>query len=234
MKSSWGIAVVAAAVLVSVAGCAGSDPSAEPAPTVTVTASASSAPSASPAPVDELASVDTIVVTAAGLSLRQGDSELAMLDVVALPLDEAVALLSRALGEPQEAGVEEGHCTTAQTRWLWGESTYLGTPDLYTDEGTLTFVTLDTSVSTSDGREVRLETTGGLAVGDPVAPLVEATDPALVDDFSVEPGRDLNLVYDLVRIDQLSDEQSPYGASVGSVDGVVTAIRGQSMLKDYC
>ena len=234
MKSSWGIAVVAAAVLVSVAGCAGSDPSAEPAPTVTVTASASSAPSASPAPVDELASVDTVVVTAAGLSLRQGDSELAMLDVVALPLDEAVALLSRALGEPQEAGVEEGHCTTAQTRWLWGDSTYLGTPDLYTDEGTLTFVTLDTSVSTSDGREVRLETTGGLAVGDPVAPLVEATDPALVDDFSVEPGRDLNLVYDLVRIDQLSDEQSPYGASVGSTDGLVTAIRGQSMLKDYC
>ena len=234
MKSSWGIAVVAAAVLVSVAGCAGSDPSAEPAPTVTVTASASSAPSASPAPVDELASVDTVVVTAAGLSLRQGDSELAMLDVVALPLDEAVALLSRVLGEPQEAGVEEGHCTTAQTRWLWGESTYLGTPDLYTDEGTLTFVTLDASVSTSDGREVRLETTGGLAVGDPVAPLVEATDPALVDDFSVEPGRNLNLVYDLVRIDQLSDEQSPYGASVGSVDGVVTAIRGQSMLKDYC
>ena len=234
MKSSWGIAVVAAAVLVSVAGCAGSDPTAEPAPTVTVTASASSTPSASPAPVDELASVDTIVVTAAGLSLRQGDSELAMLDVVALPLDEAVALLSRVLGEPQEAGVEEGHCTTAQTRWLWGDSTYLGTPDLYTDEGTLTFVTLDTSVSTSDGREVRLETTGGLAVGDPVAPLVEATDPALVDDFSVEPGRNLNLVYDLVRIDQLSDEQSPYGASVGSVDGVVTAIRGQSMLKDYC
>jgi hypothetical protein len=234
MKSSWGIAVVAAAVLVSVVGCAGSDPSAEPAPTVTVTASASSTPSASPAPVDELASVDTIVVTAAGLSLRQGDSELAMLDVVALPLDEAVALLSRALGEPEEAGVEEGHCTTAQTRWLWGESTYLGTPDLYTDEGTLTFVTLDTSVSTSDGREVRLETTGGLAVGDPVAPLVEATDPALVDDFSGEPDRNLNLVYDLVRIDQLSDEQSPYGASVGSVDGVVTAIRGQSMLKDYC
>jgi len=234
MKSSWGIAVVAAAVLVSVAGCAGSDPTAEPAPTVTVTASASSTPSASPAPVDELASVDTIVVTAAGLSLRQGDSELAMLDVVALPLDEAVALLSRVLGEPQEAGVEEGHCTTAQTRWLWGDSTYLGTPDLYTDEGTLTFVTLDASVSTSDGREVRLETTGGLAVGDPVAPLVEATDPALVDDFSVEPGRNLNLVYDLVRIDQLSDEQSPYGASVGSVDGVVTAIRGQSMLKDYC
>jgi len=234
MKSSWGIAVVAAAVLVSVAGCAGSDPTAEPAPTVTVTASANSTPSASPAPVDELASVDTIVVTAAGLSLRQGDSELAMLDVVALPLDEAVALLSRVLGEPQEAGVEEGHCTTAQTRWLWGDSTYLGTPDLYTDEGTLTFVTLDTSVSTSDGREVRLETTGGLAVGDPVAPLVEATDPALVDDFSVEPGRNLNLVYDLVRIDQLSDEQSPYGASVGSVDGVVTAIRGQSMLKDYC
>lgn len=234
MKSSWGIAVVTAAVLVSVAGCAGSDPAAEPAPTVTVTASASSTPSASPAPVDELASVDTVVVTAAGLSLRQGDSELAMLDVVALPLDEAVALLSRALGEPEEAGVEEGHCTTAQTRWLWGESTYLGTPDLYTDEGTLTFVTLDTSVSTSDGREVRLETTGGLAVGDPVAPLVQATDPALVDDFSVEPGRNLNLVYDLVRIDQLSDEQSPYGASVGSVDGVVTAIRGQSMLKDYC
>ena len=234
MKSSWGIAVVAAAVLVSVAGCAGSDPTAEPAPTVTVTASASSTPSASPAPVDELASVDTIVVTAAGLSLRQGDSELAMLDVVDLPLDEAVVLLSRALGEPEEAGVEEGHCTTAQTRWLWGDSTYLGTPDLYTDEGTLTFVTLDASVSTSDGREVRLETTGGLAVGDPVAPLVEATDPALVDDFSVEPGRNLNLVYDLVRIDQLSDEQSPYGASVGSVDGVVTAIRGQSMLKDYC
>ena len=235
----WAAAAVLVATM-TVAGCASGaapgDGDATPRATATAAASAPAPEAtATPAPApDPLASVDTIVVSAAGLSLRQGESELASLDVVALPLDEAVALLSRALGEPEEAGVQQGHCTTAQTRWLWGDTTYLGTPDLYTDEGTLTFVTLDTSVSTSDGREVRLETTGGLAVGDPVAPLVEATDPALVDDFSVEPGRNLNLVYDLVRIDQLSDEQSPYGASVGSVDGVVTAIRGQSMLKDYC
>ena len=239
----WAAAAVLVATM-TVAGCAsGAAPGdGDATPRATATAAASTpAPApeatATPAPApDPLASVDTIVVTAAGLSLRQGESELASLDVVALPLDEAVALLTRALGEPREAGVQEDHCQPAQTRWGWGEGTYLGTPDLHTDEGTLTFGTKDTSIETSDGRSVRLQTPGGVAVGDPIAPLAEATDPAYTDDFSADPSREvLSLVYDLVRADEVSgDEISPYGASVHSIDGLVTAILGPSTLKDYC
>ncbi|MBD8583651.1 hypothetical protein IFT90_03660 [Frigoribacterium sp. CFBP 8766] len=241
----WAATAVLVATM-TVAGCAsgaapGEAGDGDATPRATATAAASTpAPAeatATPAPApDALASVDTIVVTAAGLSLRQGEVELASLDVVALPLDEAVALLTRALGEPREAGVEEDHCQPAQTRWGWGEGTYLGTPDLYTDEGTLTFTTKDTSIETDDGRSVRLQTPGGIAVGDPIAPLAEATDPAYTDDFSADPSREvLSLVYDLVRADEVSgDEISPYGASVHSIDGLVTAILGPSTLKDYC
>jgi hypothetical protein len=238
MRSSWRVAVVAAAVLVSVSACSGAGQvgeAATPAATVTVTASPSGTPEPT-ATTDELASVDTVVVSSAGLSLRRGDVELAAVDVVAMPLDDAVELLTRVLGEPREAGVEGDHCLRAQTRWGWGDGTYLGTPDLYTDEGALTFTTKDTAIETDDGRSVRLQTPGGIAVGDPVAPLAETTDPALVDDFSADPSvPTLALVYDLVRADEISgDEVNPYGASVQSVDGVVEVIRGASFLRDYC
>jgi hypothetical protein len=238
MKSSWGIAVVTAAVLVSLTGCVGGDVVAE-GPTVTATVTAVAEPTSTatpePTPVDELAAVDTIVVSAAGLSLRQGETELAMLDVVALPLDDAVALLSRVLGEPRAAGVESDHCVAAQTRWGWGTATHVGTPDLYTDEGTLTFTARDAAIETPGGRSVRIETTGGLAVGDPIAPLDAATDATVKDDFSVEPGRDLGIVYDLDRTTQItSDEWSPHGASVHSTDGAIEVIRSTSTLKDFC
>jgi hypothetical protein len=240
MKSSWGIAVVTAAVLSSVAGCAGGDvvgsvPTATATATVTAGAEPPSTATPEPTPVDELAAVDTIVVSAAGLSLRQGESELASLDVVAVPLDDAVALLARVLGEPRADGLEGSHCRPAQTRWGWGTATHIGTPDLYTDEGTLTFTARDAAIETPDGRSVRIETTGGLAVGDPIAPLDAATDATVKDDFSVEPGRDLGIVYDLDRTTQISgDEWSPHGASVHSTDGAIEVIRSTSTLKDFC
>jgi hypothetical protein len=235
MKSSWGIAVVTAAVLVSLTGCVDGDVGSSPTVTVTAGAEPTSTATSEPTAVDELAAVDTIVVSAAGLSLRQGETELAMLDVVALPLDEAAALLSRTLGEPRAEGVEADHCRVAQTRWGWGTATHIGTPDLYTDEGTLTFTARDAAIETPDGRSVRIETTGGLAVGDPIVSLDAATDATVKDDFSVEPGRDLGIVYDLDRTEQISpDEWSPHGASVHSTDGVIEVIRSTSTLKDFC
>lgn len=238
MRSFGGIAVVAAALVLSVAGCAGGSTVGE-APTVTVTASPSSDPTSTSTPApeefDELASVDTIVVTSAGLSLRRGESELAALDVAAVPLDDAVALLTRVLGEPRSDGLEDSHCRPAQTRWGWGTATHIGTPDLYTDEGTLTFTARDAAIETPEGRSVRIETTGGLAVGDPVATLDAETDATVKDDFSPGPERSLGIVYDLDRTEQISDgEWSPHGASVHSTDGTIDVIRSTSTLKDFC
>lgn len=253
MKTRGGLWAAAAAVLVTtmtVAGCAaGAAPgepgegSATPRATATAAASTSSATptpeaSATPKPTleaDPLAEVDTIVVSAAGLSLREGGSELATLDVAAVPLDDAVALLSRVLGEPRADGVEESHCRPAQTRWTWGTATRIGTRDLYTDEGTLTFAARDATLETPGGGTVRVETTGGLAVGDPVAPLDATTDATVKDDFSPGADRNLGIVYDLDRTQEISSgEWNPHGASVYSVNGTIEAIRSTSTLKDFC
>jgi len=239
----WAATAVLVATM-TVAGCAsgaatGDAGDGDATPRATATAAASTpAPeaTATPAPApDALASVDTIVVSAAGLSLRQGESELAALDVAAVPLDDAVALLTRVLGEPRPDGLEESHCRPAQTRWGWGTATHIGTPDLYTDEGTLTFTARDATIEAPDGRDVRIETTGGLAVGDPIATLDAETDATVKDDFSPGPGRNLGIVYDLDRTEEISGgEWSPHGASVHSTDGTIEAIRSTSTLKDFC
>ena len=239
----WAAAVVLVATM-TVTGCAsgaatGEAGDGDASPRATTTPAASTpAPEATPttAPAaDPLAAVDTIVVTAAGLSLRQGESELAALDVVAAPLDEAVALLTRVLGEPRPDGLDESHCRPAQTRWGWGAATHIGTPDLYTDAGTLTFTARDAAVETPDGREVRIETTGGLAVGDPIASLDAATDATMKDGASDAANHGLGIVYDLDRTAEIFDgEWSPHGASVYSTDGVIEVIRSTSTLKDFC
>jgi hypothetical protein len=238
----WAAAAVLVATM-TVAGCAsGAAPGdGDATPRATATAAASTpapAPEATATPAlapDPLASVDTIVVSAAGLSFRQGGSELAALDVAAVPLDDAVSLLTRVLGEPRPDGLEQSHCRPAQTRWGWGAATHIGTPDLYTDEGTLTFTARDATIEAPDGRNVRIETTGGLAVGDPIATLDAETDATVKDDFSPGPERSLGIVYDLDRTEEISGgEWSPHGASVSSTDGTIEAIRSTSTLKDFC
>lgn len=237
----WAAAAVLVATM-TVAGCASGaapgeagDGDATPRATAAASTPAPEA-AATPAPApDALASVDTIVVSAAGLSLRQGGAELAALDVAAVPLDDAVALLTRVLGEPRPDGLEESHCRPAQTRWGWGTATHIGTPDLYTDEGTLTFTARDATIEAPDGRTVRIETTGGLAVGDPIASLDAATDATVKDGGSSDAGSSLGIVYDLDHTEEISGgEWSPHGASVYSTDGAIEVIRSTSTLKDFC
>jgi hypothetical protein len=245
MTRRRGTLVAAVAVLLAVTGCTTSGVSDGPSAPASSAAGASTAPSAgaadptgtpvpAPAPVaDPLADVDTIVFSAASLSLRARDVEVASVPLVGEPLDDAVAVLSRVLGEPVADGVEEDHCVAAQTRWAWGE-VRLGTADLYADEGSLVFRAEQPTVSAPDGREVRIETPGGVAVGDPVGPL--ATQVPLEDQDAFDPdgtGR-LSLVVDRVRTRESAGEMYPYGALVWSEGGTVLGLAGPGELKDQC
>ena len=235
MRTSWAISA-AAAVAVSMtavlAGCTSTEaPAAE---------STASDPQATSSPAlesgsDALAGVDSIVVSSAGLSLRDADSEVASIDLVGTTLDDALETLTLVLGAPRSSDVEAGSCVSAQTAWAWGDNTVIGTADALTDEGTLTFGTNQTSVETADGRTVRIETPTGAAVGDPVAPIADGLDASVKDTFDTVPEEErLSVVYDLARNDQVDGEWNPYGASVYSEKGVIEAIRGPGHIKSTC
>jgi hypothetical protein len=227
------------------AGCTTTD-SAAPSATPTSSPSASDSTSPVPAPsttaaapeqgADALDSVDTIVVSATQLSLREADSEVATIGLVGTPLDDAVSTLTEVLGEPRSSNLEAASCVRAQTAWAWGDTTRIGTPDIHTDDGTLSFGTNETAVATSDGRTVRIETLTGEAVGDSVAPLDEAFDATVKDDFATAPDRELlSIVYDLVRNPQVREgDYRPYGASVFSEKGVIASIIGPNEIKSDC
>lgn len=231
------------------AGCTTPDSAAPPVtPTSSPSASASPSASTSPAPApsttaaapeqgeDALDSVDTIVVSATQLSLREADSEVATIALVGTPLDDAVSTLREVLGEPRSSDLEAASCVRAQTAWAWGDTTRIGTPDIHTDDGTLSFGTNETAVATTDGRSVRIESLTGEAVGDSVAPLDEALDSTVKDDFATAPDQELlSIVYDLVRNPQVdSGDYRPYGASVYSEKGVIAAIVGPNEIKSDC
>jgi hypothetical protein len=249
MRSPWGItaaAAVSVSVMAVLAGCTTTDSAAPPA-TPTSSPSASASTSQTPAPsttaaaapeqgADALDSVDTIVVSATQLSLRDADSEVATIGLVGTPLDDAVSTLTEVLGEPRSSNLEAASCVRAQTAWAWGDTTRIGTPDIHTDDGTLSFGTNETAVATSDGRTVRIETLTGEAVGDSVAPLDEAFDATVKDDFATAPDRELlSIVYDLVRNPQVREgDYRPYGASVFSEKGVIASIIGPNEIKSDC
>ncbi|MDY0945764.1 hypothetical protein SOM11_07155 [Frigoribacterium sp. CFBP9039] len=245
MRIPWGITAAAAlsvSVMAMLAGCTATD-SAAPSATPTSSAVASQTPAplttAAAAPeqgADALDSVDTIVVSATQLSLREADSEVASIDLVGTPLDDAVSTLTEVLGEPRQSDLEAASCVRAQTAWAWGDTTRIGTPDQFTDDGTLSFGTNETAVATSDGRSVRIETLTGEAVGDSVAPLDGAFDATVKDDFASVPDQELlSIVYDLVRNPQVKDgDYRPYGASVYSEKGVIEAIQGPNEIKSDC
>ncbi|WP_156357382.1 hypothetical protein [Frigoribacterium sp. Leaf263] len=250
MRSPWGItaaAVLSVSVMAVLAGCTTTD-SAAPSATPTSSPSASASASTSPVPApsttaaapeqgaDALDSVDTIVVSATQLSLREADSEVATIALVGTPLDDAVSTLSEVLGEPRSSDLEAASCVRAQTAWAWGDTTRIGTPDIHTDDGTLSFGTNETAVATSDGRSVRIETLTGEAVGDSVAALDAAFDATVKDDFATAPDRELlSIVYDLVRNPQVREgDYRPYGASVFSERGVIASIIGPNEIKSDC
>jgi hypothetical protein len=236
---------VSVSVMAVLAGCTTTD-SAAPSATPTSSPSASDSTSPVPAPsttaaapeqgADALDSVDTIVVSATQLSLREADSEVATIGLVGTPLDDAVSTLTEVLGEPRSSNLEAASCVRAQTAWAWGDTTRIGTPDIHTDDGTLSFGTNETAVATSDGRTVRIETLTGEAVGDSVAPLDEAFDATVKDDFATAPDRELlSIVYDLVRNPQVREgDYRPYGASVFSEKGVIASIIGPNEIKSDC
>jgi len=235
-------AAVSVSVMAVLAGCTTTD-SAAPTSSPSASASTSQTPapstSAAAAPeqgADALDSVDTIVVSATQLSLRAADSEVASIALVGTPLDDAVSTLTDVLGEPRPSDLEASSCVRAQTAWSWGDATRIGTPDLHTDDGTLSFGTNETAVATTDGRSVRIETLTGEAVGDSVAPLDEALDATVKDDFASVPDQELlSIVYDLVRNPQVdSGDYRPYGASVYSEKGVIAAIVGPNEIKSDC
>lgn len=234
-------AAVSVSVMAVLAGCTTTD-SAAPTTSPSASASTSQAPAPSTtaaAPeqgADALDSVDTIVVSATQLSLRAADSEVASIALVDTPLDDAVSTLTEVLGEPRPSDLEAASCVRAQTAWAWGDTTRIGTPDLHTDDGTLSFGTNETAVATTDGRSVRIETLTGEAVGDSVAPLDEALDATVKDDFASVPDQELlSIVYDLVRNPQVdSGDYRPYGASVYSEKGVIAAIQGPNEIKSDC
>jgi len=234
-------AAVSVSVMAVLAGCTATDSAAPSAtPTSSAVASQTPAPSTTAAApeqgADALDSVDTIVVSATQLSLRAADSEVASIALVGTPLDDAVSTLTDVLGEPRPSDLEASSCVRAQTAWSWGDATRIGTPDLHTDDGTLSFGTNETAVATTDGRSVRIETLTGEAVGDSVAPLDEALDATVKDDFASVPDQELlSIVYDLVRNPQVdSGDYRPYGASVYSEKGIIAAIQGPNEIKSDC
>lgn len=239
---SW--AAMAAGVLVLTAGCsgtAGSGGTASPSPSPTATAAAATpaptpTPTATPTPTpaaDPLAAVDTIVFTAAALSLREGGAEIGSVPLVGEPLDDAVAVLTRVLGQPEPDGVLRDHCVKAQTRWAWDELR-LGTADLYTDEGTLSFRVETPTVTAADGHEVRVETPGGVAVGEPIGPLVAAVPVDQHDTFDPAGTGHISVVFDLVRTRESHGEMFPHGAIAWGDEGVVRGLGGPAELKDQC
>ena len=220
-------------------GSAGADGGATATATATVTAeatpTATSTPEAAP---DPLATVDTIVVSGTGLSLRRGDAEIAMLPFAGGDLGEQAATLETVFGAPGEpAGVEGDHCVEPQTRWAWGE-TYHGTRALSTDEESLVFLTYDDAVTRPDGSEVRIETTGGLAVGevdDPFRALPEDQKDESWVESDTEVGGRAYYLYDVVRTtDEAGFEPGKYGALGVTEGGVVDRIAAPTSLYDYC
>lgn len=245
MRTRAGAWAATAVALVALTGCVGvgapgaeGDPSSSTAappsagPTSTPTSTATSAPTP-PAEADPLAAVDTVVFGATALSLRDGDVEVGTVPLVGEPLDDAVSVLTRVLGEPVADGVLGGHCAVPQTRWAWGE-VRLGTADLYTDEGSLVFRAEQASVSTPDGRDVRIETPGGVAVGDPIGPLAAQVPVEHQSDFDPNGTGFLSLVYDLVRTRESAGETNPYGAIAWSEGGTVAGLGGPGWLLDEC
>lgn len=224
-------------VAILAAGCAGGAGAPTETTTATATVTAEATPTATSTPEaapDPLATVDTIVVGAAGLSLRSGDAEISMLPFAGGDLDEQAATLETVFGAPGEpAGIEsDANCVEPQTRWAWGE-TYHGTRALHTDEGSLVFLTFDDAVARPDGSEVRIETTQGIAVGevdDAFRPLpAEQKD----ETFAADTGR-AYYVYDALRITETSLEPMVYGALAVTVDGLVDRIASPTTLHDYC
>jgi hypothetical protein len=183
---------------------------------------------------DPLATVDTIVVGAAGLSLRSGDAEIAMLPFAGGDLDEQAATLETVFGaEGEPAGIEsDENCVAPQTRWSWGE-TYHGTRALHTDEGSLVFLTFDDAVTRPDGSEVRIETTNGLAVGDIDDAFRPLPDLQKDESFAEETGYGYYL-YDVLRVGEGSLEPTVYGALAVTVEGVVDHLASPTTLQDYC
>lgn len=247
MRTLWGItsaAAVTMSVMTVLVGC-----TAQEAPASSSSSPTSAAPSQTSAPsapgdgatdadgtADALAAVDTIVVSATQLSLREADTEVAAIGLVGTSLDDAVETLSGVLGEPRSSDLAAASCVRAQTAWAWGDTTRIGTADLFTDDGTLSFGTNETAVATSDGRTVRIETPTGEAVGDSVESLDDAFASTVKDDFPSVPEQELlSIVYDLVRNPQVDDGSwRPYGASVYSEKGVIHSIMGPNEIKSDC
>lgn len=225
-------------IALATAGCAttGTDAGAAGTPTVTATVTAEpTAPDTSEATApDPLATVDRVVVSGSGLSLRRGDVELASLPFAGGDLDEQVAALETVFGSaPREAGVLGDHCVEPQTRWAWGE-VYHGTRALHTDEGSLVFLSYDDTVERPDGSVVRIETTTGLAAGDDAAPLRELPGDQKDETFLDVDGR-ASYLYDRIRtLDVSGPEPGGYGALALVEGGVVDRIAAPTSLYDYC
>ena len=219
------------------AGCTGGteEPTGTTTATATVTAEATPTATSTPeAEPDPLATVDTVVVGAAGLSLRSGDAEIAMLPFAGGDLDEQAATLETVFGAPGEAAgvVSDQNCVADQTRWGWSE-TYHGTRSLHTDEGSLVFLTFDDAVTRPDGSEVRIDTTNGLAVGDIDDAFRPLPDLQKDESFAEETGYGYYL-YDVLRVGEGSLEPTVYGALAVTVEGVVDHLASPTTLQDYC
>jgi len=243
MGTTRGAAALATGLLITLVatGCAGgAGVGSEPTATTTTTVTAEAAPTGtstpSPPPTtapDPLGTVDTVVVSGSGLSLRRGDTEIASLPFAGGDLDAQAATLETVFGAPGEpAGVEGGHCIQPQTRWSWGE-TFHGTRALSTDEGSLVFLTYDDAVTRPDGSEVRIETTDGLSVGEVDDPFRALPEDQKSEDLTAETGRAYYL-YDALRITEDSWEPVVYGALAVTVDGLVDRIASPTTLEDYC
>lgn len=232
-------AVMVAALLTGCTQEAGPDPEARPTVTETVTASPrpggqGDADAGTEAGRD---AIDRIVVDGEGLELWAGEELSDEVSFVEDDLEVAVDALADVLaGDGDPAGVVDDHpCVADQTRYGWDEAIYLGTSALATDEGSLTFVAVGSTVEGLDG-DVRVETPEGVAVGDDVQPLVDAAtgiDPTLVEIASSDQ-TSTRVIYDLVRDDTDEVGSYHYGAEALAIDDVVTTLESPRYLQDRC
>lgn len=167
------LSTVGALVIIALAGCAPTTPTAEPSPEPTASETVSPTPVADPV-------VDTVVFRAESIELL---SDGTVIDELSIEGDVTVAIesLTDVLGAPEFSVVPAGECNPEFDRYLWPDVMQIGAPGRPLGSFDVRFLVAEAPGAA--GGSVQLQGPGGEQVGDDLAELIASTNPALVETF---------------------------------------------------